>query len=257
MQQSRVFCIIAFVLIIATISSNITFRSDNDNDTNTRDSVISSISFPVSFDHDLSLSSLIQPIDAQEQEESNVQQLEEVGATPIEDPQPPAEEEPEQQQDPQPPAEEEPEQQQDPQPPAEEEPQETSEAQIDNNEENNNNTSFNGFGYPTNASTLEDRLSVHCNPLEVEVKPGEDASINCTIENKGSEPIEIVAGCLGLEDTGIRCYINGEYPMIGTLSEMSDTDFSIVLVSSSSPPVPAGSYPFIISVDECNNSDLC
>jgi hypothetical protein len=246
MQQSRVFCTIAFVLIIATIGSNIIFRSNYDNDT--RDSVIMGMSFPISFDHDLSLSSLIQPIDAQEQEESNVQQLEGGGATPIEDEQPPAEEEePEQQQ---PPAEEEePEQQQ---PPAEEE-----EAQIDNNNENNSTTSFNEFDNPTNASTLEDRLSMQCNPPEVEVKPGEDASINCTIENKSSETIEIAVGCLGLEDTGIQCYINGEYPMRSTLSEMSDTDFSIVLVSSSSPPVPAGSYPFVISVDECINSDLC
>ena len=232
MQLSRVFCTIAFVLIIATIGSNIIYRSNYD--ANVRDSVIMGVSFPISFDHDLSLSSLIQPIDAQEQEESNVQQLEGVEATPIEDEQLPAEEEPEQQQ-----------------PPAEEEPQ------IDNNNENNNTTSSNEFDNPANASTLEDRLSMQCNPPEVEVKPGEDASINCTIENKSSETIEIVVGCLGLEDTGIQCYINREYPMRSTLSEMSDTDFSIVLVSSSSPPVPAGSYPFIISLDECINSDLC
>jgi hypothetical protein len=106
-------------------------------------------------------------------------------------------------------------------------------------------------------SALEDRFSIKCDPTEVETKPGEDASINCTVENKTSDPIEIVVECSGLEGTGIECYINGEYSMERTLGEMSDTSFSVILVSSSSPPVSAGLYPFIISVDECINSNLC
>jgi hypothetical protein len=89
------------------------------------------------------------------------------------------------------------------------------------------------------------------------MKPGEEASINCAIENRTSEPIEIVVECLGLEDTGIECYIDGGYTMRSTLSQVSNTNFSVVLISNSSPPVPAGSYPFTIRVDECVNSDLC
>ncbi len=41
------------------------------------------------------------------------------------------------------------------------------------------------------------------------------------------------------------------------LTATSNTDFSVIIVSSSSPPVAVGSYPFIIRVGECNNSDLC
>jgi uncharacterized membrane protein len=106
-------------------------------------------------------------------------------------------------------------------------------------------------------SALEDRLSIECHPTDIEVEPGEHASINCTVENKTADPMEIVMECSGLEGTGIECYINGEYPIVRTLTGMSDTNFSVIIVSSSSPPVSAGSYPFIITLDECINSDLC
>jgi hypothetical protein len=88
--------------------------------------------------------------------------------------------------------------------------------------------------------------------------PGAEGSILCTIENKTPKPIELVLGCSGLDDTGIECYINGEYPTGTTLvKEMSHTNFSVLVVSRSSPLVPAGSYPFTISAEKCINSDLC
>jgi hypothetical protein len=37
--------------------------------------------------------------------------------------------------------------------------------------------------------------------------PGEEGSINCTIENKNPKPIELVLECSGLEGTGIECNI--------------------------------------------------
>jgi hypothetical protein len=262
MQLLRIFCITAFVLIIvSSSSSNIPLKTEDD--TNTKASIIDSRSFFLSVHDKVSFSSLLQPIDAQEQEEHEVEQVEEVEETPGEE-QPgeeveetPGEEQPGEEQ----PGEEQPgEEQPGEEQPGEEQPGEEVEetpaaAAIDNNEKNI--TSFNGFRNLTNASPLEDRLSIECHPTAVEMEPGEDASINCTVENKSSDRIEIIMECSGLMGTGIECYINGEYPMGMTLTEMTDTNFSVILVSSSSPAVPAGSYRFSISVDECVNSDLC
>jgi hypothetical protein len=261
MQLLRIFCITAFVFIItasSSFSSNISFESDND--ANTRAFVIDGRSFFLSVDGKVSFPSLLQPIDAQEQEGFEVEQVEEGEETPAEE-QPaeeqPAEEQPAEEQ----PAEEQPaEEQPAEEQPAEEQPAEEVEetptaAAIDNDEINI--TSFNEFRNLTNGSALEDRLSIKCHPTEIEVEPGEDASINCTVENKTADLMEIVMECSGLEGTGIECHINGEYPIVRTLTGMSDTYFSINIVSSSSPPVSAGSYPFIITLDECISSDLC
>ncbi len=62
-----------------------------------------------------------------------------------------------------------------------------------------NITSFNELRNLTSASALADRLSIECDPTGVEMEPGEDISIDYTVENKISEPIEIVMECLGLE----------------------------------------------------------
>jgi hypothetical protein len=123
---------------------------------------------------------------------------------------------------------------------------------------NNNNTSFNEFLNNTNASAVEGSLFLKCHPAEAQMVPGAEASITCTVENKTPKPIEIVLECSGLQGTGIECYINREYPIRTTLiKEMSDINFSVLLVSHSSPPVPAGSYPFTISAEVCINSDVC
>ena len=90
------------------------------------------------------------------------------------------------------------------------------------------------------------------------MKPGEEGSIVCIVENKTLRNIELILGCSGLQGTGIGCYVNGKQPAETTLvKQMSSTNFSVLLVSRSSPPVSAGSYPFTISAEECIKSDLC
>jgi hypothetical protein len=120
-----------------------------------------------------------------------------------------------------------------------------------------NNASLNEFHY-ANDSAAEDGFTLMCHPAETKMLPGEEGSITCTIENKTPKPIAMVLECSGLNGTGIECYINGERPTETTLiKEMSYTNFSVLLVSRSLPPVSAGSYPFTISAEECMNSDVC
>ena len=126
---------------------------------------------------------------------------------------------------------------------------------------NNNNASLNEF-LDANASSAvavqDSSFTLKCPTEGAEMLPGEEDSITCTIENKSPKPIVLVLQCSGLDGTGIDCYINGEYPTQTTLiKEISHTNFSVILVSRSSPPVPAGSYPFTISAEQCINSDLC
>ncbi|HEY6756187.1 MAG TPA: hypothetical protein VI037_02235, partial [Nitrososphaera sp.] len=124
---------------------------------------------------------------------------------------------------------------------------------------NNVNASLNELHNYANASAaVGDGFTLKCDEEGAEMVPGTEDSITCTIENKTSKSIELVLACLGLDDTGIDCHINGNYPVGTTLiKEMSHTNFSVLLVSRSSPPVSAGSYPFTISAELCINSDLC
>lgn len=122
----------------------------------------------------------------------------------------------------------------------------------------NNNASFNGFHHFANTSASEYTFTLNCHPAEAEMVPGAEGSITCTIENKTQSLIELMLECSGLEGTGIECSINGEGSTRTTLAkEMSNTNFSVVMVSASSPAVPPGSYPFTISAEVCINSDLC
>lgn len=123
----------------------------------------------------------------------------------------------------------------------------------------NNNASLNEFRY-ANASAAEDNsFTLKCEPEGAEMLPGEVGSITCTIENTAPKPIMLVLECSGLQNTGIECSINGGQQPTETalIKEMSHTNFSVVIISHSSPPVPAGSYPFTIRAEECINSDLC
>ncbi len=123
----------------------------------------------------------------------------------------------------------------------------------------NNKASTNELQQHANATTGEDaNFSLNCHPAEAEMVPGAEDSITCTIENKTPNPIELILECSGLEGTGIECSINGERPTGTTLAkEMSDTNFSVIIATTSSPAVPPGSYPFTISAEECINSDFC
>jgi hypothetical protein len=124
---------------------------------------------------------------------------------------------------------------------------------------NNNNASLDESHQYANASAVEEvSFTLKCDEEGAEMVPGTEDSITCTIENKTPKPIELVLGCSGLDSTGIECHINGQHSIGRTLiNEMSYTNFSVLLVSRSSPPAPVGSYPFTISAEECINSDLC
>jgi hypothetical protein len=123
---------------------------------------------------------------------------------------------------------------------------------------NKNNASFDESHQYANASSAEEVSFILKCDEGAEMVPGTEDSITCTIENKTPKPIELVLGCSGLDSTGIECHIHGEHSIGGTLiNEMSHTNFSVLLISRSSPPTPVGSYPFTISAEECINSDLC
>jgi hypothetical protein len=123
---------------------------------------------------------------------------------------------------------------------------------------NKNNASFNRSHHYANCSAPEDSFTLNCDPAETIVVPGAEGSITCTIGNISPNPIDLMIGCSGLEGTGIECSINGEHSTRTTLAkEMSNTNFSVSMVSASSPAVPPGSYPFTISAEVCINSDLC
>jgi hypothetical protein len=122
----------------------------------------------------------------------------------------------------------------------------------------NNSASINGSQLANASTAINNNFTLTCDPAETKMLPGEKGSIICTIENKTTKSIEMVLECSGLQDTGIECYINGKQPAETTLvKQMSSINFSVLLVSRSSPPVLAGSYPFTISANECFNSDLC
>jgi hypothetical protein len=123
---------------------------------------------------------------------------------------------------------------------------------------NNTINASSGEHSNTNGSVIEEAtFTLKCNPTDIQMMPGTESSILCTAENKIPEPIELAIGCLGLDGTGVECYINGEDSPTGTilLKELSDTNFSMLIASESSPPVPVGSYPFSINA-ECTNTNL-
>jgi hypothetical protein len=124
---------------------------------------------------------------------------------------------------------------------------------------NNTNNSTSSERFNVNGSVIEgDSFTLKCHPTDIQMKPGTERSILCTAENKIPKPIELTIGCLGLDGTGMECYINGEGYSTGTvlLKELSDRDFSILIASESSPPVPRRSYPFSINA-ECIDTELC
>lgn len=130
---------------------------------------------------------------------------------------------------------------------------------INNNDnDNDNNTSLNKSLSSSNASAVEDNLTLTCPPIGVTMVPGEQATLTCIVESKGDKPENLIIDCSGLQNSRIECYIDGQYLTKRTLiNPMSHIDFSIVLISQSTPPTAAGTYSFDISVDKCINSDQC
>jgi len=87
---------------------------------------------------------------------------------------------------------------------------------------------------------------------------GTEGLMNCTIKNKGPTPADMDVSCSGLSDTGIGCTIDGKVLKTEKIQvkELSDKSFSVSIVSRSSTPIHAGTYPFTVSA-VCANSGSC
>jgi hypothetical protein len=122
--------------------------------------------------------------------------------------------------------------------------------QINNESKEPNSTSThiqNGIDNKTEASHI---VTLNCDPAKITVVTGMDSSLKCVVENKNQKIVEVALQCLGLEDTGIDCKINGENGNAGklTLKAMSSETFSVVM-GASTHKEPRGSFPFTISAE--------
>lgn len=256
MQPLTIFSIIAVAIIIVVIvtssnSSNVFYKFDR-NIVNTGVApIFDSILLLLDIDDKSTFSSLLHPINAQEAEEEEENRGEDEERESFTE----QEQEEEQQQE-----------------EGEEEEQQDNNISPNNNRSPNDNrsgmdskaqdssqnlkdsnarTTSTATNNNTAVAASENGFTLKCQQAEAKMLPGQEGSINCTVENKSPEPIEVVLECSGLEGTGIGCYINGEYPAVTDLvKEMSYTNFEVILVSSLSPPVSPGSYPFTISAEE-------
>lgn len=95
--------------------------------------------------------------------------------------------------------------------------------------------------------SVNHELSLDCTPDGIRLVTVNDGSITCTIHNNDKIAHEVHLECLGLERTGINCYINGTPDASVILVEaISAKTFQ---VSAIAPPIPTlvqGHYPFII-----------
>jgi hypothetical protein len=102
--------------------------------------------------------------------------------------------------------------------------------------------------------TAQDALSLNCRPNKLIIVKGDDAFMRCTLENKIFEPLYVSLSCSNLKEVGIDCYVMGRLENTALkMKSNSSQDFDI-LVSSKSPAVSPGSYPFKISAHCKDNS---
>lgn len=95
--------------------------------------------------------------------------------------------------------------------------------------------------------SMNDELSLDCTPDGIRLVTVNVGSITCTIHNNDKIVHEVHLECLGLERTGINCYINGTPDASVILVESSSA--KTFQVSAIAPPIPTlvqGHYPFII-----------
>ena len=125
---------------------------------------------------------------------------------------------------------------------------------------NNNDSTILDISSKTNSSSAplsEQNINFACDPNDLEIVQGAEGTMTCTIENNGPNATEIYIGCSGLVGTGIECFIDGADRQKDTflVKGQSDKKVPITIVSRSSPPASAGSYPFVISGDCTSDSD--
>ena len=100
-------------------------------------------------------------------------------------------------------------------------------------------------------SKTKNSFSLLCTPDRIIILENTQGSIVCTIHNESPLPIKLQLKCLGLEGTGIRCFIN-DYFKSGTIvvKEKSTKTFPVVAVTSFTPEgEEMKSYPITISAN--------
>ena len=100
-------------------------------------------------------------------------------------------------------------------------------------------------------SKTKNSYSLLCAPDRIIILENTQGSIVCTIHNESPLPIKLQLKCLGLEGTGIRCFIN-DYFKSGTIvvKEKSTKTFPVVAVTSFTPEgEEMKSYPITISAN--------
>jgi HYR domain len=113
---------------------------------------------------------------------------------------------------------------------------------------NEGSASFN-----VNVSSMN-ALALSCSPNKVAIVKRAEGTINCLVENRTFNPLELVLSCSQLDEVGIECYINGKLKSSTmSLKEKSSSNFHI-LISSKSSQVSPGLYPFTISANCKDNS---
>lgn len=103
-----------------------------------------------------------------------------------------------------------------------------------------------------------EKINVICHPVNVEVRQGNPATINCNVNNNGYTDIVLVPHIIGIEETGIQYTING-HESIETipLSANSSKTFEVEMQASDVDENDLGkSYGYTIRLN-CLDSIDC
>ena len=102
--------------------------------------------------------------------------------------------------------------------------------------------------FNVNVSSIDAPLALTC-PNKVAVVKGTEGSIDCRVENRTFNPLELNLSCSHLDEVAIECYVNGNLKS-ATMSLMDKSSDSFhVVVSSKSSLLSPGIYPFTISAN--------
>jgi hypothetical protein len=102
--------------------------------------------------------------------------------------------------------------------------------------------------FKVNVSSM-DALALNCSPSKLAIVKGTEGSIDCRVENRTFNPLELNLSCSQLDEVAIECYVNGNLKS-ATMSLMDKSSDSFhVVVSSKSSLLSPGIYPFTISAN--------
>ncbi len=98
--------------------------------------------------------------------------------------------------------------------------------------------------------TSASAIALTCNPNKLVIIEGSEASIDCVVENRTFQPIDLNLSCSKLDKTGIKCYINGNLQTARMkLKEQSSQNFQTLVSSKDLQKISPGVYPFTISAN--------